>query len=534
MKNIEKSNFHMWQAAIIVGFLFAMKFGILMYGSVIFGRLAMPPVYDDVTYFTDAMERIQVFESGGLWAVMKQALVSPPHSPFSTLSAGFAFLVIGPYRAGAYFMNVVSLFLITMFWVRVFSVPTAVAALFGAIIISTGWFDSAVTIFHPDLVMGFGAAVVAATLVFQSEVLVSFRRLAAAGSAAGFAPLTKPAAFAAVLAFLCVAVVMGGIAGRMSSQSFRTLGIRLSVFAGAMLIVCGTYYAFHLVDIIKYMYLALVSQRDVWDSHLTLTEHLLYFFYRAFELFHFWGWLGLILITSAAGLAGFKGDKPAALRFGGLLVCGFAAYAIPTVPTVKTMLFGMLFYGMIVMFIAIGLLCLQLEAARLGRNATTICAAFLLFIAALTFADKQPHFPESVLIEAGQEYKGVYAFIKQQREDRSFKLLETGRLLKVVQPTLVDVPAEAYEFRALQDGFKIAIHHFEFEGKLQTVLAALADADVIVVPDAALAATLFHYPVIPNLNAFREGLPALGFSQQGSVSMPAGTILLYAREEPKP
>jgi hypothetical protein len=99
-----------WLSAVTLGALFTIKFGILMNGSIIFGRLAVPPLYDDVYYFVDALERVRLFEGSGLWAVIRNAIAAPPHAPYSTIAAGLAFTVIGPYPVAAYFMNVVSLF----------------------------------------------------------------------------------------------------------------------------------------------------------------------------------------------------------------------------------------------------------------------------------------------------------------------------------------------------------------------------------------------------------------------------------------
>jgi hypothetical protein len=225
---------HVWLTAATLGALFTIKFGILMNGSVIFGRLAVPPLYDDVYYFVDALERVRLLEGSGLWAVISNAIAAPPHAPYSTIAAGLAFLVIGPYPAAAYFMNVVSLFLITMFWTRLFRVPFVVSVLFGAAIICTGWFDTAVTIFHPDLIMGYGAAIIAAALVFQDEVLSSTRRVISVGAAAGLVLLIKPSAFVAVLALLIVAFASGAVVGIAAGATFRTLGRRAAIGLGAM------------------------------------------------------------------------------------------------------------------------------------------------------------------------------------------------------------------------------------------------------------------------------------------------------------
>jgi hypothetical protein len=44
-----------------MGALFAFKFAVLMTDSALFGRIAIPPVYDDVSYFIYGLQRLDVF-----------------------------------------------------------------------------------------------------------------------------------------------------------------------------------------------------------------------------------------------------------------------------------------------------------------------------------------------------------------------------------------------------------------------------------------------------------------------------------------
>jgi hypothetical protein len=522
-----------WLTAATLGALFTIKFGILMNGSVIFGRLAVPPLYDDVYYFVDALDRVRLFDDSGLWAVISNAIAAPPHAPYSTIAAGLAFLVIGPYPAAAYFMNVVSLFLITMFWTRLFRVPFPISVLFGAAIICTGWFDAAVTIFHPDLIMGYGAAIIAAALVFQDEVLSSTRRVVSVGVAAGLVLLTKPSAFVAPLALLFVAFASGAVASVTAGDTFRSLGRRAAIGLGAMVLVAGSYYAVSLMDVLNYMYTVLVLDREIWDAHLSGIDDLLFYFYQLQELFGIWGYFAFILLFINVTLSILRGNKPAAIRLAGLLLCTLAGYTIQTLTSVKAMRFGMLVYGMIAATLGINLLYLlryQLEVTR-WRSLAGASAAIVFLMMVMTFADKQVRFPPGMLIDVPREFRVVYGIIQQQRELRQRELLSLGRPLRVLQPLLIGVPVEAYKFRALKEGFTLDFNHFETEGDLQVILAATRDADMVVVPDAALNATIFHYRINSVVDAFRSELPARGFVQVASVPMTAGNALVFARSE---
>src|SRR5258708_14132814 len=135
--------------------VFLLKAVILMRGGAIYGRLAMPPVYDDVSSFVDALERMRIFLDQGLSGLLRNLISSPPHAPYSTIAALLAFLFGGPFPAGPYYMNAVSMAVLTgmLFWLfRVRSLSTACISF---LIVSLPSFASSASIFHPYLVPGF-------------------------------------------------------------------------------------------------------------------------------------------------------------------------------------------------------------------------------------------------------------------------------------------------------------------------------------------------------------------------------------------
>ena len=89
-----------------------------MRGGAIYGRLAMPPPYDDVSYFVDALERMRIFLDQGFFGLLQNLISSPPHAPYSTIAALLAFLFGGPYLAGPYYMNALAMAVLTgaLFW----------------------------------------------------------------------------------------------------------------------------------------------------------------------------------------------------------------------------------------------------------------------------------------------------------------------------------------------------------------------------------------------------------------------------------
>jgi hypothetical protein len=79
--------------------------------SIRFGRLAMDPVYDDVGYFLDALNRLNIFQTSGIRALCDSLVQTPPHSPYSTLAAMVTFDLFGVHDWAPYISNGFVLFI---------------------------------------------------------------------------------------------------------------------------------------------------------------------------------------------------------------------------------------------------------------------------------------------------------------------------------------------------------------------------------------------------------------------------------------
>jgi len=62
--------------------VYTLKAIILMRGAAMYGHLAIPPPFDDVSYFVDAMERVRVFFNSGLSGFINSLIRNPPHAPY--------------------------------------------------------------------------------------------------------------------------------------------------------------------------------------------------------------------------------------------------------------------------------------------------------------------------------------------------------------------------------------------------------------------------------------------------------------------
>src|SRR4051812_18086346 len=80
---------------LVIPLICLVKSIILVRAGASYGRLSIPPVYDDVNYFVDALVRVQILLEKDVWHFAKSFIEAPPHSPYSTLAASLGFLFFG-------------------------------------------------------------------------------------------------------------------------------------------------------------------------------------------------------------------------------------------------------------------------------------------------------------------------------------------------------------------------------------------------------------------------------------------------------
>src|SRR5258708_8879076 len=217
-------------AAALVVLIILLKAAILLFRGETYGRLAIPPVYDDVTYFVDGLERVTAFEAGGLRALMISLIHSPPHSPYATFGAFFGFLITDNSTIAPYAFNAVAIASLTALLLALFEVRLLPAILMVISMTSTAWLDNALTVYHPGLLGGYATAIVAAVAIFQRQLLRDTPKTVVLGVLAAFALLIKPTAFPAVLSVWAVAFGFGCLASVVDREAFVSILRRLGFF----------------------------------------------------------------------------------------------------------------------------------------------------------------------------------------------------------------------------------------------------------------------------------------------------------------
>lgn len=409
------------------------------------GRLSVPPLYDDVSYFLDAIRWMNAVGDQGIAASVWNLLHH--HAPFSTMVAitGFALFpsgFIGPYLVHAVVVLAFLLGIVWLTWRR--PVLEIAACLIAVSCVPVLWHT--VTEARPDLPSGLAIGLAAGAIVRRGVLDRSAGALAGLGVACGLAVSIKPTAFFAALALLG-----SSFAIRLFADCLTAGGLRISIrkalaalpwFVLPLLATTALLIGPALVETVTYILHVFVGQRDLWTTGESFAAGLLRFSIGGEGQFglHYWFAIGTGLMLLRLVLASICGN--AALRDAVvLLVSVLIAYAIPSVAAIKTYYFGAMFYGVFIVAMVLNgcasLALIEQLLARFGfRN--DIRGYLLTAGRVLALAFVLQLFLRHVVI--GQISTATPLSAQQQESIR----LATGRLWSVLRELKPETPGPLY------------------------------------------------------------------------------------------
>ncbi|WP_091965138.1 hypothetical protein [Bradyrhizobium shewense] len=315
-------------------------------------RLSVPPLYDDVAYFGDAVRWVNAFGSrgvaGSVWDLLHH------HAPFSTLVAATGFWSFPGSYVGPYLVHAVTVFgfLLGIIWlVRRRPVLEIASCLVAAVCVPVLWHT--ITEARPDLPSGLAIGLAAGAIVYRGVLRRSARSLAGLGVACALAACIKPTSFPAALALLGSAFAIRLVVDCIQAGGLRlSIGTALGALAWFVLPLIATTAALigpALVETVTYILNVFVGQRDLWTTGEGFWPGLLRFSIGGEGQFglHYWLAIGLALMLLRLVLAAIQG-RAAVLDAVVLLATVLIAYAIPSVAEIKTYFFGAMFYGVFI------------------------------------------------------------------------------------------------------------------------------------------------------------------------------------------
>jgi hypothetical protein len=315
-----------------------------------FGRLSVPPLYDDVVYFVDAARWLYAAPTHGIAANLYGLLQQ--HAPFSTLTAIVGFTLFPDSYVGPYAVNAVVIlaFLLgiarlTWRWPLVDIATCVVAAA------SVPVFWQTMTEARPDLPWGLALGLATGAVLYRPLLKRSRWSIFILGVLCGLAASIKPSAFPASLTLIVLAAGAQLVCECLESDAwtFRAAvtraGLPAVIFAAGLLAGVALI-GVELINTIHYILNTMLYDRDLWFTDESVRNSLLHYSIGAEGrlALNYWLWIGLALFMVRLGLA-LLNDRRDVARSTTLLVAVLVAYAIPTLSNVRAYFLGAMFYG---------------------------------------------------------------------------------------------------------------------------------------------------------------------------------------------
>ena len=205
------------------------------------GRLAMDPVYDDVGYLTDGLDRLGAFQHSGLRGLSESLVHAPPHSLYSTLTATLAFDLFGVHDWAPYILNACPLLIFLLLAAVLVQTPNRWAKILILLTLLMSQLPfQCILQFRPDFPLAvFTAACISLLLkegCWESPPDRKTYRYFLIGLVGGIAILIKPPFFPATLALIVSAFGLAEIDRFVLSREERSL---VSTLQRGLLVLAG-------------------------------------------------------------------------------------------------------------------------------------------------------------------------------------------------------------------------------------------------------------------------------------------------------
>jgi hypothetical protein len=523
-----------WIACLVI---MAIRTAALIRHSYQYGRLSGPPVYDDVTYFHDAMSRLQFAYRDGLGRLIHDMVVTPPHAPWSTTAAMLGFSLSGGELYAPYVVNAVAVWILLASVVTILPLPATAAICIFVVASLTPLVDWTITTFHPDMVMGLAVATTCTHLIFNTRVTTSLWRTILLGVLGAGCMLSKPTAFPAIVALLGFAGALSLVHELLvpsSDQPVRRRVVARLRFVSLVLVIAAIGFMPYAVmawhDLTSYIYMVMWGKRDVFALNLDLRDYLLY--YPRMDM--------TLMASAGVAMAVVAGAYLLLMlvrfsRFGFVsLLCAaamvLANYAILLSAKAQTPFFGGILYWSTAITLIVGVCFMVVTLLDYGyRRMVVALFSTLLVYTLATYVDGQQRMDPTYQFATSSILRQVDDVIGDDQRMRGV-LPGTGTtFLLVVYP--YPLPDRAYLLRGLQRGYQQESlgDGLWINTDIGYWVVLASHATYIIVPDDKIV-TAYPLPLpitkmMPSIRSYLETSPQ--YRVMKDVATPAGHVLIY-------
>lgn len=313
----------------------------------------MVPIYDDVGYLIDGLQRLAVLDRAGIAGFLLDLGARPAHAPLTAVTATFGLMVSGGAAWGPYFLSavwVLALVMLGYFVLRGAALWSRVGIL--TAILAAPLFGHVLAEFRPDPVWGLLVGLAMGLSAAQDLLAAGRRRLFVLGLVFGAAVVAKPsAAPASALVLAAGFIVQLGLTMHLAKRwNWR---VPAMVTLGAFCFVLPFLYT-NGVATFEYIRMVMSTEGSVWGTQASTWGHMSYYLKRDYSILMLgWVWYAAIPVFVVCGALLLKDrDRRALPGFLGLMLAVATAYVIVTSSAVKSPLIGSILYGTVIAAVA--------------------------------------------------------------------------------------------------------------------------------------------------------------------------------------
>jgi hypothetical protein len=359
------------------------------------GRLSLPPTYDDVVYFNDALGRLQILYDSGILPCFKSLFLHPPHAPLATLVPFVGFAIFGIQDWAPAAVNVVWVALI-LFFARFLLRDAPTWAYVAVALTALAWPLSGYLVIEcrPDIYAAL-LTVIGSTLMLEERFSqASMRQIIIVGAIFGAALVAKPSISPVTLfiygASLATSLVAdGGYAFEWKSLAHAAR--RVSLCIAVSLLVALPYFAFAWRDVFKYIHTVTAgSQKAIWAVPMSASGAAAYYLWgpAGQVMMGSWFWITTAVVSIDALLHLMTG-RGIDRRKLGLFIVFLCAYAAVSIPSNKSGFLGVIvsvFFMTFYLMACGGIIAMLRRWEGFGRWIAVAFVVALLVTSAVTFA----------------------------------------------------------------------------------------------------------------------------------------------------
>jgi hypothetical protein len=515
-------------AITLVCILLAVLFtAILINHSIVRGRLANPPLYDDTVYLADGAKRLNDLYTGGFQHLLSSYTSDPPHSPFSAFLAMTGFLVFGLHEWAPYAMNgllaVAYLLFVNHLLHGVRAPPKIACSLF---LFSVPLCGYAVTEFRPDHACALATSAGCFLLLQRPFLTAGFRRVALIGSLFGLAFLIKPSTSPATLVIFFATLFLAAVTDWLTCKPVPTAKAGIIRIVLTVLLSIGiamVYYSVGWSQTVGYIREVMFgAHKSVWRTPGSASFHLTYYLTGLGGTAMLGNMLWFLIVPPALVAAIYirRRRRSEIVRAAAFVLLVGGTFVIAAANQTKSAFLGLTFQTSLLLLAFLSLRQL-LVFNRLHHPHTPWASVLVVLLVACgvlnftwpLFGTFQEHDPGLVRARHDLIYS-IYDTIVASKPPVQSRILVVG--IGAVTP-------EAYDFFSIRDGHRLQFFTLD-SPDLADYLSAVQRSDYVILSERETGCTatyMLQYqmldPLLAHLrsNAAFEQLAYVPFSDTG-------------------